>query len=111
MSRRALKHRAAMTDTRPQMRKRVNIIAVVAAAVTLTISVGAGEAQPVTRAAPAHKYINPFTDPAWSPARTDMGVDWIPQKRLPVLAIGDALILGPTLTPAGPAVASSGTAY
>ena len=76
------------------MRKRVNIIALVAAAATLTISVGPGQAQPTKHAAPAHPYLNPFTDPAWSPARTDMGVDWIPQKRLPVRAIGDALILG-----------------
>jgi hypothetical protein len=42
----------------------------------------------------ARPYINPFTDPAWGPARTDMGVDWIPQHRLPVRAIGDAEILG-----------------
>jgi hypothetical protein len=42
----------------------------------------------------AHPYINPFTSAAWGPARTDMGVDWIPAHRLPVLAIGDAVILG-----------------
>jgi hypothetical protein len=41
-----------------------------------------------------HSYVNPFADPAWSPARTDMGVDWIPAKPLPVLAIGDAVIIG-----------------
>lgn len=41
-----------------------------------------------------HPYVDPFTDPAWGPARTDMGVDWIPAHRLPVLAIGDAVILG-----------------
>jgi len=41
-----------------------------------------------------HPYINPFADPAWLPARTDMGVDWLPHHRLPVLAIGDAVILG-----------------
>lgn len=39
-------------------------------------------------------YVNPFTNPDWQPARTDMGVDWIPLRRLPVLAIGDAVILG-----------------
>jgi peptidoglycan/LPS O-acetylase OafA/YrhL len=27
-------------------------------------------------------------------ARTDMGVDWLPAHRLPVLAVGDAVILG-----------------
>src|SRR2546421_13107495 len=40
------------------------------------------------------RYVNPFTNPAWQPARTDMGVDWIPTKPLPVVAIGDAVILG-----------------
>jgi hypothetical protein len=45
-------------------------------------------------AATRGRYINPFTNPAWQPARTDMGVDWIPGKPLPVLAIGDAVILG-----------------
>jgi hypothetical protein len=39
-------------------------------------------------------YINPFTDPGWSPSRIDMGVDWIPAHKLPVRAIGDAVILG-----------------
>jgi hypothetical protein len=41
-----------------------------------------------------HPYVNPFTNRAWGPARTDMGVDWIPAHRLPVRAIGDAVILG-----------------
>src|SRR5256885_13333845 len=39
-------------------------------------------------------YINPFADPAWAPARTDMGVDYLPMHPLPVRAIGDAVILG-----------------
>lgn len=39
-------------------------------------------------------YIDPFTDPGWYPARTDQGVDWIPEHKLPVLAIGDAVIIG-----------------
>jgi hypothetical protein len=41
-----------------------------------------------------YPYIDPFTNPAWGPARTDMGVDWIPAHKLAVLAIGDAVILG-----------------
>jgi hypothetical protein len=41
-----------------------------------------------------HPYVNPFADPAWQPSRVDMGVDWVPARPLPVLAIGDALILG-----------------
>lgn len=39
-------------------------------------------------------YVNPFTSPAWIPARTDMGVDWVPKRKLPVRAIGNAVILG-----------------
>ncbi len=41
-----------------------------------------------------NRYVNPFADPSWQPARTDMGVDWVPVRRLAVLAIGNALILG-----------------
>lgn len=41
-----------------------------------------------------HPYTNPFADPAWFPARTDMGVDYLPMHRVPVRAIGDAVILG-----------------
>ena len=50
--------------------------------------------RPHTAAATPDTYVNPFTDPAWGPARTDMGVDWIPDKPLPVLAVGNAVILG-----------------
>jgi hypothetical protein len=39
-------------------------------------------------------YINPFMDPGWAPSRTDMGVDWVPLRREPVLAIGNGVILG-----------------
>jgi hypothetical protein len=44
--------------------------------------------------ASADNYVNPFADPGWQPSRTDMGVDWVPVKPLPVLAIGNAIILG-----------------
>lgn len=44
--------------------------------------------------AAAGSYINPFASPGWAPSRTDMGVDWIPTRPMPVLAIGDAVILG-----------------
>jgi hypothetical protein len=40
------------------------------------------------------RYINPFADPGWLDSRIDMGVDWTPLRRLPVLAIGDGVILG-----------------
>lgn len=36
--------------------------------------------------------INPITDPAWGLARTDQGVDYIPNKPLPVMAICDGTI-------------------
>lgn len=39
-------------------------------------------------------YVNPFAGPSWAPARTDMGVDWIPLHPTPVRAVGDAVILG-----------------
>jgi hypothetical protein len=40
------------------------------------------------------KYVNPFANPAWIVGRTDMGVDWVPTHRLPVLAAGDAVVVG-----------------
>jgi hypothetical protein len=43
---------------------------------------------------PVHAYVNPFADPAWTPSRTDMGMDWVSARKLPVRAIGDAVILG-----------------
>jgi hypothetical protein len=39
-------------------------------------------------------YVNPFAVGSWSVSRTDMGVDYIPLHRSPVLAIGDAKVLG-----------------
>jgi hypothetical protein len=43
---------------------------------------------------PEGPYVNPFADGAWRLGRTDMGVDWGVLQREPVVAIGDALILG-----------------
>ncbi len=40
------------------------------------------------------RYVDPFTDDGWYPERTDMGVDWGAGRKLPVRAIGDAVILG-----------------
>jgi hypothetical protein len=40
------------------------------------------------------KYVNPFSNPSWELGRIDMGVDWAPVHKLPVLAVGDAVILG-----------------
>lgn len=40
------------------------------------------------------RYVDPFADSLWIAGRTDMGMDWAPLKRLPVLAIGDGVVLG-----------------
>lgn len=40
------------------------------------------------------RYVNPFARSGWLPGRTDMGVDWAPTRPLPVLAVGNAVILG-----------------
>ena len=42
-------------------------------------------------------YVNPFAKGSWGLARTDMGVDYLPNKVEPVVAIGDAKILGSSL--------------
>lgn len=39
-------------------------------------------------------YVNPFAGQSWGPGRIDMGVDLAPLRRQPVVAIGDAKILG-----------------
>jgi hypothetical protein len=72
-------------------RRRVLLAALVALA-TLLGTAAAPAAQALAQL--PGRYINPFTNPGWEPARTDMGVDWIETKRLAVLAIGDAVILG-----------------
>jgi hypothetical protein len=56
-------------------------------------SVAAFVLLPATSQASA-TYVDPFAGSTWLPARTDMGVDWVPVRPAPVLAIGDALILG-----------------
>ena len=44
---------------------------------------------------PAGKpYVNPLKHGSWLPGRIDMGVDLVPSRRQPVVAIGDAKILG-----------------
>jgi hypothetical protein len=46
------------------------------------------------RAAAASGYVNPLGAAGWQPARTDMGVDYVPTRPLPILAIGDGVVLG-----------------
>jgi hypothetical protein len=61
-------------------------------AVLTVLAIAASAAAPAS--ARLRPYINPFANPSWQPSRTDMGMDWAPMRRLPVLAIGDAVILG-----------------
>ncbi len=65
------------------MRKPIIVLAMLA---TLLVGAGAASAR-----AP---YINPFANAGWQPSRTDMGMDWAPVRRLSVLAIGNAVIIG-----------------
>ncbi len=55
-----------------------------------------GAAAPGSEPKPAvdNHYVDPFSVGRWSVSRTDMGVDYVPIRREPVLAIGDAKILG-----------------
>src|SRR5581483_10573704 len=65
------------------------------AAVVMLVPGGTiAQAQTPLRHSLYQRYIDPFAAPGWYPARTDMGVDWFGTRRLPVLAIGDAVILG-----------------
>src|SRR3954453_21607058 len=50
----------------------------------------------------AHGYVNPFKRGSWSLSRIDMGVDYIPNRKSPVLAIGDAKILGSSMNSGWP---------
>ena len=63
--------------------------------ITLAITAAVGAVNVSTvQASTGNPYINPFANPGWQPSRTDMGMDWASARRLPVLAIGDAVILG-----------------
>jgi hypothetical protein len=77
------------------MRGRRSLLAtVLCSAATLLAAAATPVAPAAALARLPGRYVDPFADPAWEPARTDMGVDWIETKRLPVVAIGDAVILG-----------------
>lgn len=60
-----------------------------ASATTDCSGTGGGQTAPVS----TNGCVNPLSDPAWGLARTDQGVDFIPNKPLPVLAICDGQIL------------------
>jgi hypothetical protein len=70
---------------------------VVAVAPSTALATGTGGAAPPglgpKLVADGH-YVNPFAAGRWSASRTDMGVDYMPIGRQPVVAIGAAKILG-----------------
>lgn len=76
------------------MHKRLLLLGLLAAAVIAGAGANTAQAQPPVRHSLYQHYIDPFTAEGWYPARTDMGVDWVPVKVEPVKAIGDAVILG-----------------
>jgi murein DD-endopeptidase MepM/ murein hydrolase activator NlpD len=75
------------------MRRRLVPLGLLAAAAIVSLSAAVAQAQ-VVKPLPGHAYVDPFTNPGWRPARTDMGIDWLVIRPLPVLAIGNAVILG-----------------
>ena len=76
------------------MHKRLFLLGLLAAAVILAPGANVARAQTPVRHTLYQQYVDPFTAEGWYPARTDMGVDWLVRRPLPVLAIGDAVILG-----------------
>jgi hypothetical protein len=76
------------------MHKRLILLGLLAAVVSLAPGAAIAQAQTPIRHSLYQHYIDPFTAEGWEPARTDMGVDWFVTRPLPVLAIGDAVILG-----------------
>ncbi len=75
------------------MPKRLIVLGLLAAASILSVSGAAAQAQVVTPGAD-RPYVDPFVNPGWQPDRTDMGVDWFVTHPLPVLSIGNAVIVG-----------------
>lgn len=76
------------------MHKRLFLLGLLAAVVGLIPAASIAQAQTPLRHSLYQSYIDPFSADGWEPARTDMGVDWFVTRPLPVLAIGDAVILG-----------------
>jgi len=83
------------------MHKRLFLLGLLAAAVTVVGGAGSAQAQTPVRHSLYQSYIDPFTGPGWEPSRTDMGVDWFVTRPEPVLAIGDAMIVGSNSHDAG----------
>jgi hypothetical protein len=70
------------------------LVLVLAAAPALALRSLHGVPTPVRNGA---KYVDPVASRWWEPSRTDMGMDWMPLQKLPVVAIGDAVILGSSM--------------
>jgi len=65
------------------------------ATASTTTTAAAPRPKPKPKPRPASSpYVDPFANPLWEAGRIDVGMDWAPLRRLPVLAIGDATILG-----------------
>jgi hypothetical protein len=82
------------------MHKRL-ILGLLTAAAILAPGAATARAQAPIQHSIYQNYIDPFAADGWEPARTDMGVDWFVTRPLPVLAIGDAVILGSNSHDAG----------
>jgi murein DD-endopeptidase MepM/ murein hydrolase activator NlpD len=76
------------------MQRRFLLLSLLAAVLTVAPGATIARAQTPIRHSLYQHYIDPFTASGWEPDRTDMGVDWFVTRPLPVLAIGDAVILG-----------------
>ena len=76
------------------MHKRLSLLGALAATMLVALSGVTAQARVVKPRAASANYVDPFTNPGWVPARTDMGVDWLVTRPLPVRAIGNAVILG-----------------
>jgi len=76
------------------MCQRLIAVALLAAATMVVVGAGIAQAQVPVRHSIYRQYIDPFAAPGWVPNRTDMGVDWLVTRPRPVVAIGDAVILG-----------------
>lgn len=97
------------------MRRRGRVSGAVAAVVALALSValapavtradpggaavpgGAGAPSGEGAAAGGSGYVNPFAAGGWTVSRTDMGVDYVPVRKEPVVAIGRAQVLGSSM--------------
>lgn len=76
------------------MHKRLILLGALATMMILALSAVTAQAHAVKPQSGSRNYIDPFANPSWQPARTDMGVDWFVTRPSPVLAIGKAEIIG-----------------